>query len=309
MHFTYNNHLKYFIGGREFGTRENSFEKFNVNLGSIDIDHYRNNNLSSELRRISDLVYQQLGKDIVLFLSGGTDSEIVARNFISIGFKPKCITIRLPGYNEYDVNLAINIAKELDLDCTIVDIDIKDYFYSGKAQDLGDNIQCSQITYLMVYEQIKKMSSPAVMGGEVLLRRNIQVDPSCWNYVFRENEDASAMRFSLKYNIPLVNEWFSYTPEAMLYYLEDPSIISLVSEKYNYKLSSFSIKNDILKRLLPDIGLTVRKKTHGFEKLLGFNLEALRRIPEKQIQRLEASLDGINFETTLQMLRGTYGNN
>lgn len=309
MHFTYNNHLKYTIGDKEFGTRENSFEKFNVNIGSIDIDHYRNNNLSSELRRIADLVYQQLGKDIILFLSGGTDSEIVARNFVSIGFKPKCVTIRLPGYNEHDVNLAINIAKELDLECIIVDVDIKDYFYSGKAQALSDTIQCSQITYLMVYEQVKKMSAPAVMGGEVLLKRNIQVNPTCWNYVFRENEDASAMRFSLKYNIPLVNEWFSYTPEAMLYYLEDPAITRLVSEKYNYKLSSFSIKNDILKRLLPDIELTIRKKTHGFEKLLGFNLEALRQIPKNQIQRLEASLDGINFETTLQMLRGTYGNN
>jgi len=165
-------------------------------LGSIDVDDYRNNNLSSELRRIADLVYQQLGKDIVVLLSGGTDSEIVVRNFISIGVKPKCVTIRLPGYNEYDVNLAINLAKELDLECTIVDVDIKDYFYSGKAQEFGDSIQCSQITYLMVYEQIKKMSAPAIMGGELLLKRKVQANPTCGNYVFRENEDERAMRFS-----------------------------------------------------------------------------------------------------------------
>jgi hypothetical protein len=30
MNFTYNNHLKYSIGGREFGHRENVFEDFKV---------------------------------------------------------------------------------------------------------------------------------------------------------------------------------------------------------------------------------------------------------------------------------------
>jgi hypothetical protein len=108
----------------------------------------------------------------------------------------------------------------------------------------------------------------------------------------------------MKYDIPLVNEWFSYTPELMLYYLEHSGISELVSTKYNYKLTSFSSKNVILKNLLPEI--KVRKKTHGFEKLLGFNLEAYRKLTNQQVCRLESSLDGIEFNETIRILKNGY---
>jgi hypothetical protein len=140
------------------------------------------------------------------------------------------------------------------------------------------------------------------MGGEVFLKRNINTDPSTWFYCIRENEDASAMRFSLKYNLPLVNEYFSYTPELLLYYLEHIDIKDLVSTKYNYKLTSVSSKNTILKKLVPEI--RVRKKTHGFEKLLAFNFEAYRQLASEQIMRLEPSLDGIEYNTVVNMLQG-----
>ena len=143
---------------------------------------------------------------------------------------------------------------------------------------------------------------PAVMGGELLLRRNIGTDPSSWYYCLRENEDGSAMRFTDKYKLPLVNEWFSYTPELMLYYLEYPDIQTLVTTKYNYKLSSVTSKNGILKKLVPNI--RVRKKTHGFEKLLGFNFEAYRQLIHEQIMRLEPSLDGIEYYDIVNRLRG-----
>ena len=135
-----------------------------------------------------------------------------------------------------------------------------------------------------------------------MLKRNTNTDPSTWHYCFRENEDASAMRFSNLYNIPLVNEYFSYTPELLLYYLEHADIKSLISNKYNYKLSSVSSKNAILKKLVPEI--RVRKKTHGFEKLLAFNYEATRHMASTQISRLEDSLDGIEYNRIIKMLKG-----
>jgi hypothetical protein len=303
MNFTHNNHLQYTIGGREFGYRENSYEKYNVTIGQIDKDHYRTSSYQNELKRTADLIYQDYGKDFALFLSGGTDSEIVARNFLSIGIKPTCYTIKFKdNYNLSDVVEAIDLAKELDLPLHIIDFDVKDFLYSGEASEFGSQLQCTQITYLMVYHSIKKIGMPSVMGGEVFLKRNINTDPSTWVYCIRENEDASAMRFSLKFNLPLVNEYFSYTPELLLYYLEDPDITNLVTTKYNYKLTSVSSKNAILKRLVPEI--RVRKKTHGFEKLLAFNFEAYRQLANEQIMRLENSLDGIEYNTVVNMLRG-----
>jgi hypothetical protein len=303
MKFTHNNHLRYTIGDREFGYRENSYEKYNVTIGQIDKDQYRTSNYKQELYRTADLIYQDYKSDIALFLSGGTDSEIVARNFVDIGIKPKCFVIKFKDdYNSSDVNEAIDLANELDLDLSIIDFDVKDFLYSGEATEFGRELQCTQITYLMVYHSIKKIGMPAVMGGEVFLKRNINTDPSTWFYCIRENEDASAMRFSLKFNLPLVNEYFSYTPELLLHYLEDPDITTLVTTKYNYKLTSVSSKNAILKKLVPEI--RVRKKTHGFERLLGFNFEAYRQLTYEQIMRLESTVDGIEINKVINILKG-----
>jgi hypothetical protein len=303
MNFTHNNHLKYTIGGKEFGWRETSQEKYNLTVGQIDIDHYRRSNYAEELKRTADLIYNDLGKDVAVMLSGGTDSEIVLRNFLDIGVKPDCYIIKFKDdYNASDVNEAIDLAKELDVRLHIIDLDVKEFYNSGLASEFGKQLQCTQVTYLVVYYSILKLGLPAVMGGELLLKRNINTNPSSWYFCIRENEDGSAMRFSQKFNIPLVNEYFSYTPELMLYYLEDTSIQNLVSSTYNYKLSSVSSKNDILKRLVPDI--RVRKKTHGYEKLLGFNFEAYRKMANEQIMRLEPSLDGIEYNQVIAMLKG-----
>lgn len=303
MNFTHNNHLTYTIGDRLYGERTDSIEKFEMRVGSIDSAYYKKSSYKKELLRTADLIYKDYGKDFALFLSGGTDSEIVARNFLDIGIRPPCYTIKFKDdYNANDVNEAIDLAKDLDLPLHIIDFDIKEFMYSGEASEFGKKLQCTQITYLMVYHNILKLGLPAVMGGEAMLKRNIGTDPSTWYYCFRENEDASAMRFSNLYNIPLVNEYFSYTPELLLYYLEYSDIQSLVSNKYNYKLSSVSSKNNILKKLLPNI--RVRKKTHGFEKLLGFNFECYRQLTSEQILRLEFSLDGIEYYSIIKMLKG-----
>ena len=301
--FTHNNHLTYTIGNRKYGSRRDGQEPFNVSVGTIDKSHYKRSNFQNELLRTADLIYTDYGKDFALFLSGGTDSEIVARNFLDIGVIPTCYTIKFKDdYNLYDVNEAVDLAKELHLPLYIIDFDIKEFMYSGEASEFGKELQCTQITYLMVYHCIKKIGLPSIMGGEAMLKRNIHSDPSSWYYCFRENEDASAMRFCNLYNIPLVNEYFSYTPELLLYYLEDLDIQSLVSNRYNFKLSSVSSKNNILKKLLPDI--RIRKKTHGFEKLLGFNFESYRQLAGEQLLRLESSLDGIEYHTIIKMLKG-----
>jgi hypothetical protein len=300
--FTHNNHLVYTLGDETFGYRKTSMDKFQVSVGAVDPDQYLRSNFEDELKRTADSIYQEFGKDLVVFLSGGTDSEIVVKNFLSIGIKPKCVTIKFNGdFNAVDVNNAEQIADEMGLDLEVIDFDILDFFESGQALSFGHELQCTQITYIMVYYNIMKLAAPAVMGGELLLTRNVTRDSSYWYYTFRENEDASAMRFTNRYNIPLVNEYFSYTPELMLYYLEHPAIVSLVTEPTNYKLSSVSSKNKILKSLCPYV--TKKKKSHGFESLLAFNHSAYKAIGVDQIKRLESSLDGIAYDDIIGQLR------
>lgn len=300
--FSLDNHLKYRIGGNIFGHRTNHLEKFVVSVGKIDPNYYNKSSYREELRRTADIVYRELGKDLVIFLSGGTDSEIVVRNFLEIGVKPRCVTIKFDnGYNEQDVQESINISTELDIKLDVIGFDIKDFYFSGQATEFGQQVQCTQLAYLMVYHNIRKLSLPAVMGGEVVLTKKVEPDNIYWYYTFRENEDASAMRFSDMFSIPLVNEWFTYTPELLLYYLEDPDIQALVSQS-NYKITSVSSKNAILRRLYPEVRL--KTKTHGFEKLLGFNALVNKELYSTQIMKLEGSLDGIPYNDIITHLKG-----
>lgn len=303
FNFTHNNHLKYSIGGRDYGKRETGLEKYQVTLGNIDSDEYKKTSWRQELRRTADLVLNDLGKDLVVFLSGGTDSEIVVRNFLEIGFKPRCAIIRFKDdYNDYDVKSAEELCQDLDIDLMYLDFDVKDFYYSGRAAELATEIQCCQITYLTVYENIRKLSAPAIMGGELFLSKKVERKNKFWYYVFRENEDASAMRFSNHYQIPLVNEWFSYTPEMVLHFLNDPDIKKLISDRIPHKLSSVSSKNKILKKLFPEI--KKRIKTHGFERLRALNFECYVALGNQcLIRRTEGSLDGIPIEKTFNMLR------
>lgn len=301
--FTFNNHLKYSIGDHGlYNYRTNSYESYKISVGAVDPDLYRTGSYEGELRRTADCVYNEFGKDLVLFLSGGTDSEIVANNFLSIGVKPRCATIKFKNdYNADDVNEAVRLAHKLGLKLDVIEFDVHEFLYSGLAEEFGKQIQCTQITYLMVYYHILKYQMPAVMGGEALFTRAVNPKSSYWYYTIRENEDASAMRFSNKFGVPLVNEWFSYTPELLLHYMETPEMQWMFKNNGNMKLTSVSSKNSILRRLCPYV--TPKRKTHGFEKLMGFNFEAYKEIGRDQIKRLESCIDGLSVEETFSQLR------
>lgn len=302
MNFTHNNHLKYWIDDRLYGTRTECYEKYTVQVGPIDPDYYKTSNYQQEQRRTADLILKDLGRDLVVMFSGGTDSEIVIRSFLDIGYKPRCVFIHFKnGYNNGDYLMALHIAHMLDVELEVLEFDVIEFYKSGHAAELATEIQCRQIAYLTVYNAIKTLGCPAVMGGEMLLRRVIpQNNESEWYYTFRENEDASAIRFSQKYKLPLVNEWFSYTPEMMAYYLEHPGIQSLIENKYNYKLGSVSSKNRILKDLIPQ--LLDKTKTHGYENLGAFNIETYFELYKTHVPRLESSLDGIKLVDLVKML-------
>lgn len=303
MNFTMNNHLKYTIGDREFGYREEVTDKFKVSVGRIDHDHYKFSSWLTEQYRTADLISKEFGKDLVVMFSGGTDSEIVLRAFKHIGITPRVVFMRfLNDYNASDYAQAIHAAKDIGFSVEAIDFDVEEFYSSGEAAEFATEIQCRQIAYLSVYNIIKKLQLPAVMGGELMLRRHVTPDYHKWYYTFRENEDASAMRFSLKYNIPLVNEWFSYTPEMMGYYMESKLTQWLISSRFNYKLSSVSTKNILLKQLVPD--LVKKVKTHGYEKLLGFNRETYQNLYLTHPRKLEPSLDGIFIDDLYFQLFG-----
>jgi len=303
--FTYKNHLKYKIDGEDFAHRSNSYQKYEVEVGKVDMEYFKKSTPSSEILRIADLVFTEVGKECVVFFSGGTDSEIVVRAFLKIGIRPKCIMICLKnGYNSHDVHTAKIICKELGVELSLINFDVHEFVYSGEAAEFSEKIQCAQITFSMIFNCIKKLNLPVIMGGSIPLLKTSRDGKVIWYYSFRENEEGCAMRFVNLYNIPVINEWFSYTPESMLHFLTNPVIKEVAENKVPHKLSIESSKNKALIEYLPNIRL--RDKTHGFENLLPFNLECYRNLAANQCMRLTSCLDGIEYDKVVKLLKGNH---
>lgn len=302
MSYTHNNHLKFYVNDVLYGTRKTSLDTYRVEVGSVDWDHYRKLDLTTEFTRIADLIYADYGKEVELYFSGGTDCEIVLKSFLSIGIKPRLITIQYSdGSNLFEVHAAIKLASEYGLKIHIVDFDMREFFHSGAAAELATQIYCSQLFFCVIYDVVRQRGQPAVMGGNVPLTRKVGNYKSFWYYTYMETEESSSIRFSRKFNIPVTYEFFSYTPEAMLYYLDSDDIKNLVYGN-NYKLKLESSKNAILNKFVPNLRL--RTKTHGWEKILPFAHEAEREIMSNQVNRLTDCLDGIEYTECIAQLKG-----
>lgn len=305
MEYTYQNHLKFYIGDILYGFRTDPYQKYKVSLGKADLDYLKNITYKKELSRISSLIFNQLKNDFVLFFSGGTDSEIALRSFLSIGIKPKLIMLKMENnYNLHEIKYANKLANELDLKIEYIDINMYDFFYSGEAAEISKDTQCCQIILCALYKIIKKLNFPSLFGGSTLLTRNIKINPTNWYFTLLETDESSSIRFSKLTGIPVISDFFNYTPELMLIYLENPMIQNIINTRYNYKLKLENSKNNILKVLVPEISL--RTKNHGLEKIIPFGEETYRMLASTFTQRLTDCLDGIPIDIALKMLKGTY---
>lgn len=304
MNFTLNNHLKYYINNEMYGIRKNAFDKYRVEVGKIDHSYYAKGNLYTEIIKIADLIKSQLGKDFEMYFSGGTDCEIVIKSFLAIGVKPKIVTIRYTdGMNEFEVETAKKIVSELNLKQEIVNFDVRDFYFSGSAINLAQKIYCSQLNINGWYEIIRRRQTPTLMAGNIPLTKKIGNFDPYWYYTHMESEESCNVRFYNVFKIPVIHEFFSYTPEAMLYWLESQEIKDLVTKK-NFKAKVESSKNQFLKNLLPEFDLVLRTKTHGWEKTIPFLSESNRHIFKFLTQRLTGCLDGIEYNSIIKQLKG-----
>ena len=289
MKFTLNNHLEFSVGGRKFGYRETPFDKYVVSVGKIDLDYYKTSDWVQEQYRTAECVRRDLGEFVVMF-SGGTDSEIVLRTFKKMNIKHRTVFIKLSDDNLIDLAWARKVADDIGIELEIVEIDVVDFFRGGEAYEIATEVQCNGIAYLPVYSYLLKLGMPAVMGGEMLLARDTREEPTKWYLGFDEGFDASVYRFSMKHSIPMVVDWFSYTPEMMGYWLQHPEIVSLIGNRFNYKLNSVSSKNRILKTLVPDI--LERTKRTGYEQLPGFRYETTHELRKRMPIKYDPSIEG-----------------
>lgn len=244
--FTHNDHLKFFIDDKLYSDRTNYHQIYKIIYGAPLRSNIDSSSWQKENEKAVEIIYSHFNKNINILFSGGADSEIVANQFTLKNIHPKLFFILFSsGANKDEYAMAIKSANRLNLPLNVINFNVEHFFDSGRAKRIAQETQCSQMAYLIFFEIFKQLQEPFVLGGEVFL---IKQDNK-WLINFSENDDAAFIRFSIKNKIPIINEWFSFTPEMIYFFLTHPKMQNILNNPNIFR--STHSKNEVLLDLFP----------------------------------------------------------
>jgi hypothetical protein len=160
----------------------------------------------------------------------------------------------------------------LGIKYTVIDFDPADFVNSGECYDIGLKYQAYTFYQQMLLKVAEQYSAPMITIDEVELERPTSIDyetgdtSSGWIFLKKEDQDGVWRRFNEKTGIPALNNFYTYSPETILSFLDIPVVDDLVNNRIYGKLGWTSSKMKIYSTL----GYEFRKrpKWHGVENYI-----------------------------------------
>lgn len=241
---------------------------------------YRPSSFKEECIRVCDKISQYAvahGRDPVILLSGGLDSEVVLRSFVEHGKPFRVVANRfLNDLNIHEIDQIKRLEMYFGIEVEYQDLDVANWLLkSDQSYIMAVESQCLRPEMLPTMKLIdlvwNSMNGVPVLGnGDLYLSKDINPhwrlnrtgSMYVWNYV--EYEYILAwMRYCVKKQIVGSINFFQQTPEIVVAMAENSLIQELVKENTLGKHSSRSVKYQVYKQYWPDIDL--RPKHHGGE--------------------------------------------
>jgi hypothetical protein len=230
-------------------------EQCNINYSLSNLNSFHNELINNSIA-IRDTFSGQLD----LLFSGGTSSQVALYSFLEAGIPVNLITANFSNLNFRDVNSAIEISKNLNLQLKIIDIDIESFF-ENEAEAIFDKAPCFNINNLLITKLLSFCDNTPIVGGKELqvIRESFDYAVNKDWYVKISNED-----FYINNNAtrPMVSNWGMYSPEILLSLLQEEEIKKIIDNKQYGELSLKQAQYPIYKKLwpyfykrLPQIGL------------------------------------------------------
>ena len=284
--FSHNNHLKFGWGDGVYNFNDKDKQLW-VEFGQAD---YIPTSFKTECIRSARLIGEAADKPILLFLSGGVDSEVTARSFLEAGvpFDVATTNIIHDGkiINEHDTVYATSFIKKYNLTAHTIDINLVDLINRLKEIRLTNNpaepyykVSMVFLNIIIMLEQFCNDYYCVTGNGDLVIdayRKYNQPGPIQYGLYAGKSFSGSALsayELSARESINLTR-FFCYTPELLLAWLLDADIQHWI--KYEKALMGphgwmniHSIKSFILYKIWPD--MEIRPKFMGFEHLPGYN--------------------------------------
>lgn len=225
--------------------------------------------LKAELQRNARSLIKSY-PDLTIFMSGGLDSEMALQSFLAAGITPKLVTVRFANNgNDYDICPMLKFVNYLGLKCDIIEFDPQAYFDSGENYEIGLKYQAYSFYQQILLKVAEQYGRPMITVDEVELEKipNINWETGehtlNWCFLKKEDQDGVWRRFNDKTGIPALNNFYTYSPESILAFLQEPTVAQLIRDKIPGKLGWTSSKMKIYSSL--GYNFRMRPKWHGME--------------------------------------------
>lgn len=204
-------------------------------------------------------------KDFYIFLSGGLDSEIAVRSFLQAGVKFRPIILKfINDFNKEDVESALRLNNELNLNSIVAEIDPIRFFESGKWLDIAKKYQSYTFYQQLLLQAAEDLSSPMITIDEIELTK---IDQNNWAFIKNEDQDGCWHRFIEITGIPAYNNFYTYDPDTVKIFLKNKTVIQLINNQIFGKLTWSSSKHQIYSELTL-WNMIKRPKRTGMERLM-----------------------------------------
>ncbi len=305
MQNTLNNHLKYWYNDDENQRWRQSHNDYtSMSVGGCSRKSF---SAKIEWTRIARLIADQY-PNITVFMSGGLDSEIALRCFLAAGVRPKLATVRFPdNKNLYDIGPMIDLVqKEFGLDISVIDFDPEEFCLSGAYLETASKYQAYTFYQQMLLKIAEEYSAPMITVDEIELEKfpiiNFDTGHTAWHWVFLKKEDQDGVwrRFAEKTGIPALNNFYTYTPESMLAFLQLPTTAALIRDQIPYKYAWTSSKMKIYSEA--GFKFRMRPKWHGMENYMPIWDYVKANLPNdiKNFQPRNYTIPALELEQNLQ---------
>jgi hypothetical protein len=202
-----------------------------------------------------------------VFFSGGLDSELILRSYLSIGAKPEVYIVRYEkDYNLYDVSYAVTICNILGVKYHIVDFDLEK-FYRNDADCISEQSQIDRPRMLPHLKFTECADGLIIVGhSDVRWYRTDDDYSKQGTWLAQDFEhDIGCDKYNILHNRPAIYQWWKWSPGLVLSYTKLNWFQNLIADRYNGKLGVNSTKLLGFKEIYPD--LLPRKKLTGFENI------------------------------------------
>jgi hypothetical protein len=209
-----------------------------------------------ELYNTAKLIRDTFSGHFDLLLSGGIDSEVIARLFKDLGITHNTLIFRFEnGYNYRDVNSAIDICDCLNIPYKIIDLNIQDYI-ENDAWDLFKKTHVSRAARLVHFKFFDFCDNIPIMGeGEQHWYRKLKGDYSTkseWHLNLGEEAHNNCM-YLYNQGREAVTDFYEYTPELVKSLIDLPYMKQLFNDEIYGKEGNWSSRIPIHQQLWPDI--------------------------------------------------------